>query len=585
MIHPALLALLAAPLCPLSVHSATAPFQDGVGTQAAPAQEAPIPLMSFGMGDLTTQPVHPKDAALIRALGMLDERLAELPSEVGGDMPPELQPAFEADSIPVWLRLLTAQKRFSMAALPTPPQGAEMPFLMSLAVDESSEAAAAQYEGALKGLLQRMQVPVPMEMIQRDGTALQVNMGAELPVMGTTQAARLLGTSTPAFEMRMNAGGYLKFIQGMMMDAGAPYETMMVFDILSRMGLDDTVMEVASTCDGKTTHTASILTNVGGLMRGNGILPEGGLTAAHLAPIPADATWASVQRMDMEAVFNAINSLASEYLQEQMGEGTDMAEMVTSMIGIDLRSGLFGALGDTYGMYASESTGGGGLTSTVMFFSLRDSEALLQTKEQLEEMINGMVAAQADGYVNIRTWTRGDDEYSTLMFPGLPVPLEATMAMSDEWLVVAATPQAAMGAMDQIASGGRSLAAHASIAPLVADGTKVGVSFVAGERFARQGYGLTSMMLSSVSNGVRSRLDGLREPGPIMPVYSVFKEGIQDIIGYSELQGDNIVTHQTSDGSMVVQTAIMMGFLVEYGAVAILPAALGFAAPELARNF
>ena len=596
MTHPAILTLLTAPLCSIGAIAApaqetpqepaatpaAAPAQEPAGEPAPEAAQGPVPLMSFSMGDMATATHHPKDAALVNALMMLDDRLAELPSEVGREMPPELLPAFEADSIPIWLRLLTAQKRVSMMGMPGGGMGSDMPFMFSVAMDETDEEAAIQYEAALKGLLGRMQAPFPMEMIQRNGSALMVDMGATVAPMGETLAAGILGGGQLSMEMDMNIGGYLDFLKGMMQSEGAPYEAMMMFDILGRMGLNDSVVQVATKCDGTTTHTASVMTGIGSRMRDSGILPEGGISAGHLAPVPADATWASVQRMDMEAVFNAIDALVSEYAAEQMG-GSNIADMVQGMVGIDLRSGLFGALGDTYGLYASESTGGGGMTSTVMFFSLRDAEALLQTKEQIEEMINAQLGSEMDGYVSIRTWERGDDEYTTLMFPGLPVPLEPTIAMGEEWLVIAATPQAAMGAMDQIASGANSLASHAGIAPLL-DGTKTGVSLVNAKHFARSGYGLTSMMLSGISNGVRSRTDATRNPGPIMPVYSTFKDGIQDMVGYTEVVGDNLVTRQTQDGSAVVQMATMMGFLADYGLVIAAPA-MAAAIPQLSRNF
>ena len=325
------------------------------------------------------------------------------------------------------------------------------------------------------------------------------------------------------------------------------------------------------------------MTGIGGRMLASGILPEGGISAAHLAPVPADATWASVGRMDMEAVFNNIDALVSEYAAEQMGGG-NIADLVQGMVGIDLRSGLFGALGDTQGMYASDSTGGGGLTSTVMFFSLRDAEALLQTKEQIEEMLNAMVGAQAEGYASIRSWERGTDEYTTLMFPGIPVPIEPTMAMNEEWLVIAATPQAAMGAMDQIASGTNSIASRAGIAPLL-DGTNMSVAFMDSNYFARSGYGLASMMLSGVSNGVRSPTDTAREPGPIMPVYSTFKDGIQDWVSYSTVVGDDLVTRQTQDGSAVVNLATMMGFVNDYGLIMLAPAAAAAIPAFMQQNF
>ncbi|MEM8710442.1 MAG: hypothetical protein AAGG01_05785 [Planctomycetota bacterium] len=593
MTHPAILPLLIAPLSLPADPPVTpvAPPQESAapGAGAESQSGGPVRLMSLHMGDLTKAPQHPKDAALVNALKMLDERLAELPAEVGREMPPEILPAFEADSIPIWLRLLTAQKRISVSGVPGGGggMGPGMPFAFSFAVDEANELDAARLEDSLMGLLQRMQAPPQVTgMIQREGAALTVNMGSELLPLGATKAAGLLGGGSPSFEMDMDVGGYLQFLQSMMMDAGAPYEAMIIFDVLSRMGLDEMTVQVASTCDGTTSRMASIVSGMAGRMKASGMLPDSGLSAAHLAPVPANATWASVQRLDMEAVFNALNGLASEYMQEQMGgESGDIADMVMNFTGIDLRSGLFGALGDTYGMYASETTGGGGLTSTVLFFSLRDAEALLQTKEQVEEMINGMAAGQANGYVNIRTWTRGDNEYSTLMFPGLPVPLEPTIAFGDEWLVVAATPQAAMGAMGQIAGSGPSLATRREIAPLVADGSNVGVSFMDASHFARSGYGMTSMLLSGVSNGVRSRVDGLRDPGPIMPVYGEFQDGILNSVAFTKISGNDLVTHQSSDGSAVVQMAMMTGFFYEYGAAILAPAVLGAAAPQMAREF
>ena len=254
MTHPAVLALLIAPLCPLGYaqEAQQEPAQAPGETPApAPAPEpepalGPVQLMTFGMGDLTTMPQHPKDAALFNALTMLDDRLAELPMEIGSEMPQEVLPAFEPSSIQVWLRLLTAQKRVSMMGLSEGGMNSDMPFAFTVAMDETDEETAIQYEGALKELLGRMQAPFPMEMIQRDGSALMVDMGATVAPMGQTIAANMLGGGRLSFEMDVNIGGYLDFLKGLMMSEGAPDEAMMMFDILGRMGLDESVAQVAS---------------------------------------------------------------------------------------------------------------------------------------------------------------------------------------------------------------------------------------------------------------------------------------------------------------------------------------------------
>jgi hypothetical protein len=197
---------------------------------------------------------------------------------------------------------------------------------------------------------------------------------------------------------------------------------------------------------------------------------------------------------------------------------------------------------------------------------------LIETKEQVEELINGQVAMLAQGYVSVRTWTRGDGEYTTLTFPGLPVPLEPTMAMTDEWLVIAATPQAALAAMGQINSAGGGLATHPLIAPLVAAGNKSAITYFDTEHYAKSGYGTTGLMLSSLSNAVRSRTDAMRDPGPILPLYAEFAAGIRPTVGYGELRGDDYISVSVTDASTVVQMAAMMGFLHEHAIVFALPA-------------
>lgn len=562
MTTTALLPLLAAPLL-------AAPQEPAPG---APSQET-IPFMSLSFGDMSQFVVHPKDAGLARACGMLDERAAELPAEFAGEMPPPLAVAFEPGTIPTWMRLLSAPKSVRMDLNPAALANYDMPFEFSMAVHETSPEAATQLEAEVRSMLQRMRAPLPEGMMFLDGSSLVLGDGAVPSPIGETSAAKLLGPGAPVVsEMVMDVGGYLEFIADVMMQQGAPPEMAMIFDIADRMGLMDCVVEAAGTVDEKASRSVSVVTNVGGRMRAAGLVPADGLTPQHLAPIPADATWATVSRFDMAAAFDALNGVIGEILLEQMGAEIDPAQMMAATTGIDLRAGIFGALGDTSGMYASVTTGGGGITSTVFFSSLRDPDALIETKEQLEEMLNGIAASQARGYVSARTWTSGDGEYTTLTFPGIPVPLEPTIAMSDEWFVVAATPQAALGAMQHIESGAPGLAAHPMIAPLAAQGSKTGISYLDTEYYARSGYGVTSMALSGLSNAVRSRVDELRDPGPIMPVYSEFAVGIVPTISYSEITGDDYVEWIVGDPSTVVQTAAVMGFVCEHAAIFLAPA-------------
>ncbi|MEM9382619.1 MAG: hypothetical protein AAGB93_21885 [Planctomycetota bacterium] len=569
MILHALTTALAAALV-ASPQEGPGPAQGGAAPGAS--SEDSIHLLSMSCGDLATTLQHPKDAGLARALRMLDERLAEIPSEFEGDVPPMLVAALEPAAIPVWLRLLQAPKSVRVDVSRSAIGSYRLPFQVGFALHEESPEAAQRLEAGVRALAERMRMRLPDGMVAVEDRSILLRTGRTPEPMGGTRAAEMAGDGGGALlaEMRMDLGGYLEFMEALVMQSGAPLEVGIAFDVLDRIGLMDCTLEVATASDASASRTVALVTELGGRMRDAGLLPAEGLAAAHLAPVPADATWMSVERFDMAAAFRALNGLVSELMQ-QAGGGGDAAEMLASITGFDLEDGLFGALGDTYGVYASHSTGGGGLTSTVLFVSLRDAEALLETKEGIEELLNGQAALHARGYVSARTWTHGDGEYTTLTFPGLPVPMEPTIALTEEWLVVAATPQAALGAMAQIESGDAGIAAHPGIAPLLTGGAKNAITYFDTEHYARRGYGATSLLMSGVSNAMRSRVDATRDPGPLLPTFGVFVEGIRPTIGHGEVHGENYVSVSVGDASNAVQCAAFAGILQDYAPLLALP--------------
>ena len=559
-------------------------MQEG-GPAAAIGQlrEDAVQLMTIGWGDLREWVKHPKDAGLARAFSLLDERLAELPNELGNEMPPELAPAFAPEAIPTWLRFLSAPKSVTLGL--SGEQAMEMgnPLVFGFGLDSESADSATSYKDEIVQLLQRMGAPIGPDMIQQRDETLIFRMGVDPQPIGTTRAADLVGGGSLVEELRINVAGAIEFAHQMVAAQGAPPEAAMIFDILGRMGFDEMTVEVAVRSDGDVMRTASIATGIGAKMSEAGIIPADGLTTAHLLPVPADATFAVIDRMDMLATFDALNGLVGEIMAEQGQADFDIAGFASAM-GIDLRDGLFGALGSTYGVYASDATGGGGALSTVLFFAVDDAEALVDTREQLLSTIEPMIAGETRGYVAARSWMKGDVEYTTLMFPGLPVPFEPTVAMSSDWLVVGMTPQAALGAMDHIGGSGASIATNERVAAELSGEAKHTISFMDTAYYARQGFGPTSLIMSAISNAVRSPIDGAREPGPIMPVYSEFAQGIQPTVGSTRLVGADLVTNSTTDGSIVVQTAMLVGFVHEYIAAFALPL-LAIGAAEMEGDF
>ncbi|MEE2941014.1 MAG: hypothetical protein VX460_11555 [Planctomycetota bacterium] len=571
-------AALAAPQRPAAVFEYL-PFSLGPGT------EDPHVFLDVSVGDASHRVEHPKDARLARAMEMLPARLADLPMEFDGAMPPGLTWAFGAEVIPIWLRLLQAPQSLRFGGtVPAPALG--------FAVHETDEEAAARLHEKLMllaGVARAMGAEIPEDLVQLRGRSLVVEAGAEPPSLGATAAARLLEGHELTEEVMADLGAFVDFLRDIIADRvsrGRDAEEGVSFvEAVERLGIADLRLEFATGVKGERRRTAVVAAGLGKTLRASGILPAGGLTAAHLAPVPADATLASVERVDLGAAFEALNGFASAMLERQgMGSGIDLGDMVKGTTGIDVRDGLLGALGETVGLYASDTTGGGGVTSMVVFMEVVDEDSLVDTKETIEDLLNALAMGPARGYVSVRTWEDADLEYTTLMFPGVPAPLELTMSMNEGWIVMASTPSAARGAMQHIRSGGPSLASRPEVAAALGVDGRTGVTFLDTAYYARIGYGPTSLMMSAVANALRSPIDAVREPGPLMPTFAEFREGILPTVGHTEVRGDDLVSVAEGDGSMIVGLAAGAGIVQEYAVLfAALVAAVG--AEDLSREF
>src|SRR5262249_30905346 len=108
------------------------------------------------------------------------------------------------------------------------------------------------------------------------------------------------------------------------------------------------------------------------------------LARAEIAIVPADATWACLGKCDPRGIFQAIREAVEAAAEEHgLAEGMDPLEMLETASGFDLDKDLFGRLGDTWGAYASESSGGGGLLSAVAFVKVADEKGLDETLRDL----------------------------------------------------------------------------------------------------------------------------------------------------------------------------------------------------------
>ena len=82
-----------------------------------------------------------------------------------------------------------------------------------------------------------------------------------------------------------------------------------------------------------------------------------------------------------------------------------------------------------------------------------------------------------------------------------------------------------------------------------------------GERLVRAGYGPMQMFATSLANGVRSRRDGLRDAGEVLPPYNELVRGVLSTVSVGRLMGADWVVESRGDASVAVQLAMLCGWV------------------------
>jgi len=250
-------------------------------------------------------------------------------------------------------------------------------------------------------------------------------------------------------------------------------------------------------------------------------------------------------------------------------------QMVAFQIGVPELVDVIGALGKTWVSYMSDETGGGGLMSLVMIQSDVNADAMTDALSALSNTAN-VHAAPLHGYVRMRQWETTDAAGAaiglhSLTFPGLPVPFEVSLGIVDRHLVIGATPQAVLAAVDHWRSGRPSLLDNPRFkeasAGLLDNAMKV--TFVDMPSTLTRGYPVAQMIGSAIANFVRSPVDQQRDPGVVTPSLAVLSKNAKAYIGVTSMQGGDFVFISRSDPSMMVNIAGAAG------SVGITPAIIG----------
>jgi len=545
--------------------------------QGAPAEAPVFVLERSALQDLV---VDERDAALARTIGMIPARLRELPAEIEAleDLPqPLVNLVLTAMSRPARLGITynsQDQTRGAfgvgvVASLLTTGQAqaneihGAVSAMIAAGAPPFESKASAEYAG-----MTEMFLPVgllrygPREANGR--TTWEMHFGsvtdpdaafAALP----SGAPGVTGKFEPVLRARLDPAPLTPLLNmGRMMAAGTP--GVEAIDAVIAAGIVGPEAVKYSFQFGYTEDASVGVWVLEGVKRyaqkwGLGTEP---LSDAEINAIPADATVAGIIALDPSVLID----LLAEVKKQEPDVGRGLARFA-AQTGVDLERDVLAALGGRVTMYMSESTGGAGLTSGVLLVSLKEPARLRGALSKLSSMANAAMAQHPEirGRIRAREWEHDGMTFSTLIFPGLPVPLEITCSITDGHLLAALTPQAAViGARQAMGKGGKGLLSNPAFREGLVSGRRpVAVSFVDTARVMSSGYPYVVAMGSALANAVRSPMGADREPGLIVPPLNELREGVRPRVGCTYWEGENLVSVTRGNRSLLVEACAVMG--------------------------
>lgn len=541
----------------------------------------------------------PKDRPMAEALAMIPARLREAAHEIP-NLPPEA-PGLATMA----LAALASPGRFIISYNGDNPAGGAYGYGAAFSFETEDEAAAQDIHARVSALAAQggmrlktkggrfptmTDVQTPFALLSFGPRTSGDTVRYEV-IFGTMDnpddAAGSLPTPNsvpvpPGFEpvlrARLDTAGFGPAMQMAEAFAGQNPEAAEGLARLREMGIGgDSAIKVSYVAGHTKEETVSV-TLVEGARRAADTLglSDTPLTEADLAAIPSDAIDVYLRNGEQDWG-GKLESLA-----EGQPRVAEMLEQLQAMTGVDLKADILDSLGGTVGVYLSDSTGGGTIGSAVAMISLKDPAKLSAAVGRLAAAGNAALdhLPIGPGYVRFSPWKDGAIDLVSLRFPGLPVPMELTIAITPRWLIAGPTPQAALAAARQASGkGDGGLASNKAFAQALPKDRRVtSIAFSDTARNMAIGYPFVSMFGSAIANGVRSPADPTREPGLLVPLYGDLRRGVRPRIGYTYWRGDDMISEAHSDLSGLASAAGTVGLVTKIVPLIAIPgaAAAGF---------
>lgn len=537
------------------------------------------PLLVVQTAPMSELAPDPADAGLVRAVGMLPARVEELSSEI-----PDLDRSVTQLVAHV---MRTVSRPMTLAIVHDPNGGGPtMGYGAVLSFEMDSEESAIDLQRELIGALAMSgEAPEPepapqaegmMQLVPPDGPPIvfgprqaggawryEVHVGFVEQSWDLLKPADKLhhGQAVARMSLDLEAlSPVLEFARHQGDQQGNPMISKVLDDVAAAGIAGDGAMSIDIAMSYQDDHSlTTVRMEELGKLWSMLSLPTGAIDRDHFKLVPADAWTASFSRFDLEMLRAIVDKL-----EEYEVPARQYVQYFAESTGVDLFADIVEPLGGDAIIYRSESTGGGGLLSSVMLLQVRDHDKVLATNQKLTDLANmmTMMIPIAGKYVRIVPWNYdGDVSLYSLRFQGVPVPLEITFGYEGDWMVVAPTPQGAIAAVRQIrGEGDDGLGTVRAFTSQLPRGQGIySASFVNAERVAHAGYGMTALIGSGLANMARSPWDRSRDPGLVVPPYNDLKKTLRSSVSWSYWDGSTLEYRSVAGRSMLGNMVVGIG--------------------------
>lgn len=553
-----------------------------VAASLAGVQPASEPLLDIRLAGLHEVTPHEKDRALHDAMRGVMARIADLRAEM------DLE-AHEADAIALGWAMLSGGLTLRVESMEEGPRAA----IVSRPGAENAPAVFKRLRTLLDmsgmeveeeaGNALIVQSPTGPVRVTMDQLSIALRLGEMGEVPTDIESGDLPQGATPIASGRIDIGVIMAIVGPQMEQAmqGMPAGAFGVW-----MSPEAPAISFAmGTADGRL-HLTQRAIDAEEAMTSSGITPGVVFGAPDFRRVPSDAVRLYAQPMDIGMYLAILDAAGAQAGEDPLAE-------LNRILGVDVREDLLAHLGSKVMIYQAESTGGGGLMSTVGIIELDDAEAFAASHTRLVQSINREGMDRARGYLRVREWTIGNADAVTaytLATPGLPIPVEISWAIVDGLLVKTVSRhglEAAVGRVRSARGNNGSILDNPAFSRAVLErlprGGAATVSFVDAPLLARKGYGLTSALMTMIANGVRSPNAPDRVEGSLMPAFGPFVAGIEPSATIGWWDGDDFRSHAVMDASFVVNMASTLGSVADLQGLAIPMLGAGVMLPAIGK--